>query len=125
MKRFWVRMTQLYPHKFTTTEGDYINEKNQYAENFKRWTNELAHFDAKAWKKAYTRIEADIKKAAHEGKDCWPPCSLAVIAYAEPGIGEQSFKDFDRATAVEDLTKKEERYKTGKEQCKSLLSLFD
>jgi hypothetical protein len=119
-----VRMTQLYPHKFIAAEGKHI-EDGEYNDNFKRWTNELAHFDGKAWKRAYTRIESDIKKASHDGKDCWPPSSLAVIAYSEPGIGERSFKAFDRATAVEDLTKKEERYETGKEQCKGLLSLFD
>jgi hypothetical protein len=117
-------MAQLYPLKFIAAQGAHI-ENGQYTENFKGWTNELAHFDAKAWRRAYTRIKHDIKKAAQEGKESWPPSSLAIVAYAETGIGERSFKAFDRATAVEDITKKDERYEAGKEQCKSLLSLFD
>ena len=117
-------MTQLYPHKFIAAEGKHI-EDGEYNDNFKRWTNELAHFDNKAWKRAYTRIESDIKKAAHEGKDCWPPSSLAVIAYSEPPICSQMYKAFDQSTALEDQTAKEERFKKGQEESTKLLSMFD
>jgi len=60
-------MAQLYPLKFIAAQGAHI-ENGQYTENFKGWTNELAHFDAKAWRRAYTRIEHDIKKDAQEAR---------------------------------------------------------
>ena len=116
-------MAQLYPIKFIAAQGKHI-DNGEYTENFKGWTNELAHFDTKAWRRAYTRIEHDIKKAAQDGVESWPPSSLAVVAYAEPGIGERSFKAFDRTYAIEDLTKKEERFETGKKQCEDLLSFW-
>ena len=125
MTKFWVRMSQLFTHKFLSAEGEHIDNQGEYSSNFKRWCEELKKFTDKDWTKAYKRIEDDIKAAAHEGKDLWPPSSLAVIAYAEPVIASQMYKAFDRSAAVEDLTAKEERYRRGQEESSKLLSMFD
>ena len=118
-------MSQLFTHKFTTAEGEHIDGQNEYTSNFKRWCEELKHFDDKDWTRAYKRIEDDIKTAAHEGKDIWPPSSLAVIAYAEPPICSQMYKPFDRATALEDQTAKDARFALGQKESSKLLSMFD
>jgi len=117
-------MAQLYPHKFTSAEGEHI-KNGEHTNNFKRWCSELEHFTGKHWKRAYRRIEGDIKDAAKMGEDIWPPCSVAVVAYAEPPICSQMYKPFDRAIGIEDKTAKEKRKKKGVEECAGMLSMFD
>jgi len=118
-------MTQLYQHKWVSTEGDYLNEKDEYTENFKRWCGELGHFTDKHWQRSYKRIEGDIKEAARMGDDIWPPSSVAVVAYGEPPICSQMYKSFDRATALEDITAKEKRIELGCRESAKLLAMFD
>mgnify|MGYP003646112776 CR=1 FL=1 len=118
-------MILLYRHQFTSTEGLVFDEEENYNNNFLRWCKELEHFTGKDWSRAYKRIESDVKEAARMGKDIWPPSSLAVVAYSEPPICSQMYKAFDRSTAVEDLTAKEERYRRGQEESSKLLSMFD
>lgn len=118
-------MTQLFQHKWVSTEGDHLNEKDEYTNNFKRWAEELKNFNDKDWSRAYQRIEHDIKEAARMGDDIWPPSSIAVVAYAEPPICSQMYKAFDRTTALEDITAKEKRIELGKAECEKLLNLFD
>lgn len=122
MERFWNRMTQLYQHKWKNTAGVHLDE-NGYTETFQRWCKELGHFTDKDWKRAYNRIESDIKHAAKLGENIWPPSTLEVIAYAEPLPG--MYKSFDRSTAIEDKTTKEKLREMGKEQCSKLLNMFD
>lgn len=118
-------MTQLYQHKWVSTEGDHLNEKNYYTENFKRWCGELSHFTDKHWKRSYNRIEGDIKEAARMGEDIWPPSSVAVVAYSEPAICSKMYKNFDREKAIEDISAKEKRKELGIAECQKLLRLFD
>jgi len=117
-------MIQLFQHKWVSTEGDQIKD-GIHTNNFLRWCGELSHFTDKDWTRAYKRIEGDIKEAARMGEDIWPPSSVAVVAYAEPPICSQMYKSFDRSTALEDITKKEERIELGKAECEKLLNLFD
>jgi hypothetical protein len=124
MERFFLRMAQLYPHKFISAEGEHI-KNGEYTNNFKRWCGELGHFTDKQWKRAYRRIEDDKTKAAHAGKDLWPPSSIDVVAYASPPLFTKMYKSFDRSTAVEDITKKEKRLELGISECDKLLKLFD
>ena len=118
-------MTQLFQHKWVSTEGDHLNEGGQYAENFIRWAEELKGFDDDCWKRAYKRIEYDIRDAAKMGEDIWPPSSVAVLAYAEPPICSQMYKTFDRAKGIEDQTAKAHRKEVGAKECGNILSMFD
>ena len=118
-------MTQLYQHKWVSTEGDHLNEKDEYSDNFKRWCGELSHFTDKHWQRSYKRIEGDIKEAARMGDDIWPPSSVAVVAYADPPMCSKMYKPFDRSTALEDITAKEKRLELGMSECDKLLKLFD
>ena len=116
-------MGQLYQHKWLSSAGVHIDDDG-YTDTFNRWCKELEHFTSGDWKRAYNRIEGDIKHAAKMGEQIWPPSSLEVIAFAEPPCGSAMYKDFDRSTAVEDLTKKEERHELGKHQWSNLLDMF-
>jgi hypothetical protein len=102
-----------------------LNEKEEYTDNFKRWCDELKHFSDKEWKRSYNRIEHDISAAAKIGDDIWPPSSVAVLAYSEPPMRSKMYKTFGRATALEDITKKEQRKELGKVECGNILSMFD
>ena len=117
-------MAQLYPHKFISAEGEHIKD-GEYTNNFKRYCKELSHFTDKHWQRSYKRIEGDKKRAAQEGRDLWPPASIDVVAYAEPPMCSKMYKSFDRSTALEDITKKEERIELGISECDKLLKLFD
>ena len=118
-------MTQLFQHKWVSTEGDHLNEKEEYTENFKRWCEELKHFNDAEWKRAYKRIEHDISMAAKMGDDIWPPSSVAVIAYSEPPMCSKMYRAFDRSRGIEDQTAKAKRKEVGAEQCSKLLGIFE
>lgn len=118
-------MTQLFQHKWESTAGAAIDDDG-YTETFMRWCKELEGFTTEDWKRAYTRVESDIKAAAKMGKEIWPPSTLDVIAYAEHNpTGSAMYKPFDRSTALEDKTAREKRRELGKEQCSNLLNMWD
>ena len=109
---FWMRMIQLFPHKFITAEGDYKDFHGNYTGNFLRWCEELKGFTDKHWQRAYHRIEDSIKTGAKNGVEAWPPVSVAVVAYAEPVINSRMYRQLPPAQ-LEDLTTKEKRKQTG------------
>lgn len=128
MERFWLRMTQLFQHKWTSTEGDCL-DAGRHTDTFLRWCKELEHFTVEDWKRAYKRIEGDIKQAARIGDDLWPPCSLDVVTYAEPVIGSKMYKSFveydGKPKAIEDTTAREKRFAKGREECAKILGMWD
>ena len=117
-------MTQLFQHKWVSTEGEY-SDNGKHTGNFLRWAHELKHFDDDAWKRAYSRIECDIKESAKLGEQAWPPSSVAVVAFAEKPVSSAMYKPFDRSRAIEDKTARERRMRVGQEHCKKLMAMFD
>ena len=122
MAEFWEWMTREFGHKWNFQGGVFDGPK--LAKNFMVWCEKLQHFTEREWDRVFKRIEGDIKEYAKLGKTLFPPSPTEVVAYAESPVGAGMYKDFDRSTAVEDLTKKEERHELGKQQCSNLLDMF-
>ena len=121
---FWMRMIQLFPHKFITAEGDYKDYHGNYTGNFLRWCDELKGFTDKHWERAYNKIEDNIKTGAKTGNDAWPPVSVAVVGLAESVINSKMYRELPNVE-LEDLTAKEKRKEVGLSELAKLKGLFD
>lgn len=110
----------MFQHKWLTENGENATLQNPV---FARWCQELKHFTPKEWGRAYARIESDVKQAARQGDDLWPPSSVAVIAYSEPPVNSGMYRRF-KPLGIEDKTAKEKRKELGRKEISKIKALL-
>lgn len=79
-------MSQLYPNKWTTSQGDILNSDGGYTENFLQWAKKTDQLVDSEWLTGFNALEAIIEKNGSMGKESWPPSYAEFIGICRPTI---------------------------------------
>ena len=116
-------MTRLYGYKWVSKEGEIDPQYPLQSYGFKLWCEKTSHLTPNQWKAALDRCEKELREAAAQGKDCWPPSYPEFIGYADESVRTGAYKVLPRALPVpEEIRSK--RKKKGIEGCKKILNIL-
>lgn len=119
----WVRMGQLYGHKWSSQEGPATMENGAYSTAFILWCRKTEGLTDEAWQRGFNQIEFLVKEAARQGEEAWPPSYAGFIGYCERAHGELAHKYFPQL-GLEDKTKRERDLEIRKSELKKIQDLL-
>jgi len=127
----WERMTQLFSHKWLSTEGEAEKAPGRPSDNFLFWCQKTDALTAEQWRRGFQVLEQKVREAARQGEDMWPPSYAAFLGMCDEPEGQhkkalhQFVTPYFVANSLEDLSKKEEAQKLGEQTLDTLKTLFD
>jgi len=131
-------MTQLYRHKWSSSEGEMLNPDGKYSDTFMLWCRKTEHLTDDEWAYAFESMERDIAKNKQNGVESWPPSyaeftamanktispdgmnSDAYLSPSDPRHSQHQYWLLNRTLKLEDGSVKERKKKTGNDHLKNL-----
>lgn len=120
----WERMTQLFGHKWISTEGEPLNENGDLSENFVFWCKKTEDLSNEAWRRGFDRLEFQVRDSARQGDEAWPPSYAAFLGMCDEPEVKALHKPFARR-ALPDKGAEERARKAGETELSRMLNLFD
>ena len=121
----WARMSQLYRHKWDTSEGRILDDQGNYSDGFLLWCRKTESLTHDEWRRGFDVLEQEIREAERSGDNLWPPSYPAFIEKCQSRINAKMYKVFPATLQLEDKTTKEKRKEQGRQECQKLLSMFE